>query len=160
MIIDSPMAIYLDQLQDILSVETQLETAMPELIAMASQPELAELLDNHLIETARHRDRVAEILRRHGSGEGQDPCKAMEGLLEGGSNHLAKTRGSAIRDLLLVAHCSRIETYEIAAYEFTLTMAEHLGLREECEVLRENLGDEKRMLAGLEKFRNVGSVFG
>ncbi len=142
--IDTHQKLLIDQLQDILSFEKQLEEAMPELVEMACSPELTELLEDHLEETRRHRSRVERILDRLSAEEGNSPCKAMQGLIEGGSHHLKQTEGADIRDLLLIAHCTRIEAYEIAAYNFTISIAERLGFNEEAELLRESKNDEQQ----------------
>ncbi len=143
MSIDTPHKLLIDQLQDILSFEKQLENAMPELVEMACGPELNELLEDHLEQTHEHRSRVEHILDRLGADQGDSPCKAMQGLIEGGSNHLKQTKGAEIRDLLMVAHCTRIEAYEIAAYNFAISIAERLGLNEEAELLRLSRNDEQ-----------------
>jgi ferritin-like metal-binding protein YciE len=145
MTIDTPHKLLIDQLQDILSFEQQLEDALPELVEMAASREIAELLADHLAQTREHRSRVERILERLGASEGDSPCKAMQGLIEGGSNHLKMTEGADLRDLLLVAHCTRIEAYEIAAYNFAISIADRLGLHEESELLRDSRKDEQHV---------------
>jgi ferritin-like metal-binding protein YciE len=67
-------------------------------------------------------------------------------LLEGGDSHLAAARMPATRDLMMIAHCLRIEHYEIAAYEITTRLAERLGLDLEGQALSELLAEEDRVI--------------
>lgn len=122
----TPTDLLFDQLRDLLSVEMQLLDSVPYLLEVATEPRLKEALANHLPDTARHAKTVAEILAAHEIKPGQDKCKAMEGLIEGGHAHIKAVDQKSTRDLMIVAHCLRIEHYEIAGYTIALSLAEAL----------------------------------
>jgi ferritin-like metal-binding protein YciE len=50
---------------------------------------------------------------------------------------------------MMIAHCLRIEFYEMAAYEFTTLLAGRLGLMGEPGLLSELLAEEKDMANAL-----------
>lgn len=141
---ETPHDLFFDQLQDLFSVESQLKTSLPTLARRAENAELASFLTAHLVETEKHLDTVSHILRFHGHEPGVDTCKAMEGLIAGGDAHLDRVEVASTRDLMIIAHCLRIEHYEMAAYNITSTLAQQLGLIEEAVVLKNILQQERR----------------
>ncbi len=127
--------LFFDQLHDIHSVESQIALTLPDLARLATLPELRELLEELIPLTLQQKHRVAGIFERYGLRPGNDASKGMQGLIEGGNEHLAMVLDDTVRDLMLIAHCSRIKYYEIAAYHFTTTLAENLGYYKEAETL-------------------------
>jgi ferritin-like metal-binding protein YciE len=141
--------IFFDQLKDIHSVEEQVTETLPDLIGWATAAPLKSLLERHLLESQRHREEVREIFDRHDVKPGDDPCKAMEGLIEGGNQHIELAADATSRDLLLIAHTTRIAHYEVAAYGFASAIAATAGLAAEADALSEILGEEQEFLAAL-----------
>ena len=145
--------LFADQLHDLHSMESQLTEAMPRLMKFCHDDELKQAIANHAYETARHRAIILQIVENLGIPIEDDPSKAIAGLVEGGEEHLEEVREPHVRDMMMVAHCLRIEHYEIAAYEITSRLGERLGLEGEARRLRDNLGDERataKILTGLE----------
>jgi len=141
--------LYIDQLRDLHSMTSQVALSLPKLGATAANEELRTLILMHGDETDRQRAIVMEIFARRGEDLGSDRCKAVAGLIEGGDKHLANATVPPIRDLMMIAHCLRIEHYEIAAYEITARLAERLGLDAEAQILSELLSEQDRMAVGL-----------
>ena len=138
----NPNDLFFDQLLDLYSVETQLAAAMPQLVTMTTCPELKELLMRHTDQTDQQRARLIGLFDHHGLSPGNDKCKAMEGLIQGGEAHLKGVEDLPTRDLMMIAHCLRIEHYEIAAYGITHRLAEMLGLSTEAAILKTILEEE------------------
>lgn len=151
----TPKDLFFDQIRDLHSVETQLLESLPVLSARAAHPALHELITRHAAETARHLSIVAAILESHGTGPGGDKCKAMEGLIAGGNAHLDGVEVPQTRDLMLVAHCLRIEHYEIAGYGIALRLAQGLELKEEAAALESIIQEEKDAARGLQALEPV-----
>jgi len=141
---ETPRDLFFDQLRDLYSVETQLAASLPRLVTLTASPELRELLMRHTDQTDQQRAKLIGIFDLHGLAPGNDKCKAMEGLIEGGDAHLKEVSEPTTRDLMMVAHCLRIEHYEIAAYGITQRLAEGLGLSTEARILKEILAEEER----------------
>lgn len=149
MTLDNPYDLLFDQLRDIHDFECQLSPSFTELAVRATWPDLGVLLQDHGRECDRQRDRVRGIFSRHGVPIGDDRCKAIEGLIEGGNKHLDEATDPQVVDLLLVAHCNRIKHYEIAAYSFTASLADCLGYKEDAAVLEQSLGEEHEVKQAL-----------
>jgi Mn-containing catalase len=134
-------------------MESQLAEAMPRLVKLCHDRDLRQLVQKIADETPRHRDVVEGILADLDAPIEADPCKAIAGLIEGGEEHLHAVDEPYVRDMMMIAHCLRIEHYRIAAYGITSRLGERLGLREEAGPLKRNLDEEKaaaRVFAGLE----------
>lgn len=140
---------FFDQLRDIYSMEVQLCESLPHLVALTTHEPLRALLEGHAHQNCNQIAEIAAIFERHGKSPGNDKCMAMEGLISGGTIHLEGVENPYLRDLMMIAHCHRIEHYEMAAYEITTLLSGRLGLSREPGILSELLADEKDMAAAL-----------
>lgn len=134
-----------DQLRDLFSVESQLIAAQAELANMASGMHLQGRLREHGAETRRQRQRLLEIAANHHFDIEGDPSRGMEGLLAGGRSHILEAEAPEARDFLIIAHCHRIEHYEMAGYAVAAALAAQLGLDAEAELLNRSLNEEREM---------------
>lgn len=133
----------LDQLRDIYSAETQLTKALPKLVRRVKNSSVKHALEEHLKETEKQVERLQTIQQSLGVKLSGKKCKAMEGLIEEGSEALHADGNEDVIDLLTVAGCQRIEHYEISAYETAISLAENLGFDEVADLLQENLQEEE-----------------
>jgi ferritin-like metal-binding protein YciE len=145
----TPTDLLFDQLRDLYSAEDQLCDALPKLVDLIVNPPLRVAILNHIDETTGHFSELLRIFERHGVPAGSDRCQAMAGLIKGGESHLEGVNNEATRDLMMIAHCLRIEQYKIAAYEISLRLAGRLGFIIEAGVLSELHAQEKQMAAKL-----------
>ncbi len=141
--------LFVDQLRDLYSLEVQLRESMPHLVSLCTNEKLREVVANHAYQNHTQIGEIAAIFKRHGQTPGDDQCKAMAGLIEGVTAHLEEVRSPHTRDLMMIAHCLRIECYEMAAYQFTTLLSARLWLLHESAVLSELLAEEKDMAAAL-----------
>lgn len=119
--------LYIEQLRDLYSAETQLCEALPKMAAAATNPELKRSFEQHLEETKQQREDVEKLIR----AEGEDPkgheCKAMKGLIAEGVELMKEDADPDVMDAGLIAASQRIEHYEIAGYGTVRTYAKQLG---------------------------------
>ncbi len=134
--------LYHDQLRDLHSAETQLISALPEMISNASDPDLREAFTRHLEETHEHKLRLETICADLGiDPEGED-CDAMRGLIREVRKHAGATSPGDVRDAALIACANRVEHYEIAAYGVAKAFADALGYDEAFRLLGDTLQEE------------------
>jgi len=134
--------VYVDQLKDMYSAETQLTKALPKMVKAANDSGLKEALQGHLAVTERQLERVSQILSQMKVSPGSKKCKAMEGLIEEG-DELAKSRGDASAvDAGIIAAAQKVEHYEIATYGTLRTWATMLGEKQAAGVLEQILQEE------------------
>src|SRR4029077_14089358 len=86
--LDSMRALYLEQLRDLHSAETQLVEALPKAAKAAHNGELKSAIQKHLEITKEHVARLDDILGQMEEGPGRTVCKGMAGLIQeaGGAN--------------------------------------------------------------------------
>ncbi len=119
--------LYIEQLRDLYSAESQLCEALPKMAKAASNSELKRGFEQHLEETKQQRDDVAQLIRAHGENPDGHECKAMKGLIAEGAELMKEDADPDVMDAGLIAAAQRIEHYEIAGYGTVRTYATHLG---------------------------------
>jgi ferritin-like metal-binding protein YciE len=146
--------LYLAELQEARSVEAQLSEALPKMIDAANAEDLKNALEDHLGETRSQRERMDEILRRHGVEPRAHSDQSMQTIIAEADKWAGMVDDPDCRDAGLIASAQRIEHYEIAVYGTLATWAGQLGLQEDADTLRAILAEEKSAddaLTGLAK---------
>jgi ferritin-like metal-binding protein YciE len=134
--------LFVEQLRDLYSAETQLVEALPKLAAAASHDELRQAFEHHLDETRGHVDRLREIFEQLGTTPGGVTCKAMKGLIAEGEEVVKAQGDDAVKDAALIAAAQRVEHYEIAGYGTVRTFADDLDLGDARDLLDQTLDEE------------------
>jgi ferritin-like metal-binding protein YciE len=130
------------EIKDLYSAENQLVKALPKMANGASNPALKKGIEKHLEETKVHVQRleqIAELLEASPKGKA---CKAMQGLVEEGSEILGEEGDDVVKDLAIIGAAQKVEHYEIASYGTARALAETLGMEEVAELLQETLDEE------------------
>lgn len=149
--------LYLEQLLDIHSAESQLLEALPRLAIKATDKDLKKAFSEHLEESKGQLDRIVETIGRHTSIQaGSHTCEAMKGLLREGEEALQDIGDSIVVDIHLIAAASRVEHYEIAAYQSALSMAEALNEKDDADNLKKSLKQEEDAAGNLNKLADGG----
>ena len=140
--IESLRDLLLDELKDLYSAEKQLLKALPKMAKAASSEDLKNGFMTHLEETRGHVSRLEQAFSQLGETAKAKTCKAMQGLIEEGSEAIELDAPDAIRDCCLIGAAQRVEHYEIAAYGTVRTLATTLGETDVAELLQETLDEE------------------
>jgi ferritin-like metal-binding protein YciE len=140
--VSSLKELLVDELKDIYNAEQQLVKALPKMAKAASNPQLKAGFTKHLAETRGHVDRLEQAFRSLGEKARGKTCKAMQGLVEEGSEAIELEAPDAVRDAALIGAAQRVEHYEIAAYGTVRAFAESLGEDDVAELLQANLDEE------------------
>jgi ferritin-like metal-binding protein YciE len=161
--------LYIEELRDLYSAETQLVKALPKMANAASSEDLRAGFEEHLGQTKEHAARLEKILKALGESAKGKKCKGMEGLIKEGSEMIEEDPAPEELDAGLISAAQRVEHYEIAGYGCVSTYAKLLGEDEAASLLRRTLQEEKEtdekltQLAGsinLEAAESVESVEG
>jgi ferritin-like metal-binding protein YciE len=141
--LDSLKDLYLEQLKDLYSAETQLVEALPKMAEAASARDLRQAFTEHLRQTQEQVRRLERIFQDLGENPKGHTCEGMKGLLKEGEE-MIKMRGEpAVLDAGLIAAAQRVEHYEIAGYGTVRTYAELLGRDEHVSLLERSLQEEE-----------------
>lgn len=136
--------LYITELKDLYSAETQLLDALPKMANKATSPKLKKAFQDHLQQTKGQVARLETIFEDLDAKPSGHTCKAMKGLIEEGEEIIKAKGDSAVIDAALIGSAQRVEHYEIAGYGTTRTFAAHLGQKKHAELLQETLNEEGR----------------
>jgi ferritin-like metal-binding protein YciE len=136
--------LYIDELKDLYSAESQLVKALPKLAKAASSQELRQGFEEHLEQTRGHVERLEKIFQSLDESPKGKKCMGMEGLVKEGSEVLEESFEGALLDAALIGAAQRVEHYEIAAYGTAAEFARVLGKTEHVDLLEETLQEEKQ----------------
>jgi ferritin-like metal-binding protein YciE len=140
--LESLQELLIDELKDLYSAENQLVKALPKMAKAASSPELKAAFEEHLEETKEQVKRLVTIFAQlDGTAKGKK-CKAMEGLIEEGSDFIEAEGDESVKDAALICAAQKVEHYEMAGYGCARTFAQLLGLNEVADLLQETLDEE------------------
>lgn len=134
--------VYVDQLKDLYSAETQLIKALPKMAKAAHDSTLKKGFEEHLEQTKGHAERLEEIFEQLDEKPTGKKCKAMAGLVEEGAEAIEEDATPQARDAMLIAAAQRVEHYEIAGYGCVKTYARLLGYEDAAKLLEETLDEE------------------
>lgn len=142
MSIKSIKDLYVHELQDIYSAETQILKALPKMAEKASDTQLTKAFNDHLRVTQEQVSRLQHIFGDLGKDPEGKKCKGMAGLIAEGDDMMKEEIEPEVLDAALIAAAQRVEHYEIAAYGTARTYATQLGLDHHAELLQRTLDEE------------------
>jgi ferritin-like metal-binding protein YciE len=150
--------LYVAELRDLYSAETQLTEALPKMVKAASHTHLKDAFKSHLEQTRGHVERLDTIFTQLGVSPKGKTCKGMKGLLAEGEEMIKDTDEST-RDAGLISAAQRVEHYEMAGYGCVRTYADQLGFQEASRLLQMTLDEEgntdKKLTVLAEQICNV-----
>jgi ferritin-like metal-binding protein YciE len=135
--------LYIVQLKDLHSAETQLTTALPKMAKAANAQKLKSAFTEHLKETKDQLVRLNKISKKLGKPFTGHTCAAMKGLIEEGSEWMEEDATPEVMDAGLIAAAQRLEHYEMAGYCTVHNFSELLGEKEAAKLLAETLQEEE-----------------
>lgn len=156
--LESLRDLYIEELKDLYSAESQLLKALPKMAKAATAPELQQAFENHLVETEGQVERLETIFEELEEKPTGKTCQAMKGLVEEGKEAIEQDAEDDVRDAALIAAAQRVEHYEMAGYGCVRTYAELLGYDEAAKLLQQTLNEEgaaDKALTKLSKRINV-----
>jgi ferritin-like metal-binding protein YciE len=134
--------LFIEELRDLYSAETQLVKALPKMADAATDEQLKHAISTHLGQTKNHvtrLERIFEALDEKATGE---TCQAMAGLIKEGSE-MAKAEGdSVVIDSGIIGAAQRVEHYEMAGYGTARSLAKRLGEEDVADLLQQTLDEE------------------
>jgi ferritin-like metal-binding protein YciE len=147
--------VFVEQIEDLYSAETQLIDALPKVAAAVTDSKLREAIEQHLEQTRGHVERLDAIISDIGI-TGSQTCKGMQGLLAEAEEVIGEPGSGPAKDAAIIAAAQRVEHYEIAAYGTARTLAGELGYDDAKDLLGETLDEESAADALLTKIATGG----
>ena len=134
--------LFVEELRDLYSAETQLLDALPKMAEAAASQELVSAFEHHLDETRGHVSRLENIFGQMGEKPSGETCEAMKGLIKEGEIVVKAEGDPDVRDAGLIGAAQRVEHYEMAGYGTARSLALRLGHNETAEILQQTLDEE------------------
>jgi ferritin-like metal-binding protein YciE len=150
--------LFVDELKDLYSAESQLLKALPKMADAATSKKLKTGFLKHLKQTKGHVSRLKKVCADLNVPPTGKTCKAMQGLIEEGQEVIDENAEPEVRDAALIASAQRVEHYEIAAYGCVRTYAQLLKNKQAARLLSQTLkeeGETDKTLTQLAKSINV-----
>jgi ferritin-like metal-binding protein YciE len=141
--ITSLQEVFVDQLKDLYSAESQLIKALPKMAKAATAPDLKKGFLAHLEQTKEHAARIKTICTSLKVSAGGKKCMATAGLVKEGQEAIDEKASPECKDVMLIAAGRRVEHYEIAAYTSAASLAKALELTGAFKALSATLGEEE-----------------
>jgi ferritin-like metal-binding protein YciE len=134
--------LFVAELKDLYSAETQLVKALPKMAKAASSKALRNGFEKHLQQTETHVERLEQVCDELGVSPRGKKCKAMEGLIHEGAEVIKEEADPEVKDAALIAAAQKVEHYEIAGYGCVRTYAEQMGHLKAARLLQKTLDEE------------------
>lgn len=134
--------LYINELRDLYSAETQLVEALPKMAEAAHASKLKAAFQAHLEETQGHVERLEAIFEGLEIEPGGEICEAMEGLIKEGEEYVEAGGDPMVCDAGLIGAAQRVEHYEMAGYGTVRNIAQSLGEDEAAQILQQTLDEE------------------
>jgi ferritin-like metal-binding protein YciE len=135
--------LFLHTLRDIYYAENQTLKALPEMIEKATDPQLKQAFQSHLIETKNQVKRVEQVFQMLGVEAKGIDCPAIDGIIEEADDVAGEIADKEVLNAALASAAQAVEHYEIARYGTLIAWAKQLGRNECASVLQKNLDEEK-----------------
>ncbi len=143
--------VFVMELKDLYSAETQLIDALPKMADAASSPDLKQAFQQHLETTKKQKQRLDQIFSNLSEQPTGKKCFGMEGILKEGTEVLNMGFSGATKDVALIASAQKAEHYEIASYGTVATFADELHNSQASRLLKETLDEEEKVNKKLTK---------
>ena len=140
--IQSLQEVFVDQLKDLYSAESQLIKALPKMAKAAAAPDLKKGFLEHCEQTKTHAARIKKICEGIKAKPAGKKCQATAGLVKEGAEAIEEKATPEAKDVMLIAAGQRVEHYEIAAYTTAVSLAKALGLKDAATALAQTLSEE------------------
>ncbi|HUQ47844.1 MAG TPA: ferritin-like domain-containing protein [Gemmatimonadaceae bacterium] len=140
--LDSLEKLYLEELKDLYSAETQLIEAIPKMVKAAKSPRLKAAFRTHLAQTKEQKRRLERICKAMGKSPKGKKCEGMEGLIKEAKGLIKEKPDRDVLDAGLISAAQHVEHYEMAGYGTVRTYAQLLGYKGASRILQQTLNEE------------------
>ena len=135
--------LFVHSLQDIYYAEKQIEKALPDMIAKASDAELKRSFQTHLRQTKGQIKRLDQAFKKMKRTPQAHKCPAIDGILDEANEIAGDVADTVVLDAALLAAAQAVEHYEITRYGTLTAWAKLLGHNDVAKLLFANLKEEK-----------------
>jgi ferritin-like metal-binding protein YciE len=144
--------LFLHELADMLDAERKLVEALGEQSGEASNPQLQKAFASHQAQTEKQVQRLEQVFEQLGEQPEETECKGLKGLLEELEAFKGEDPSEDILDVFSIGAASKVESYEINAYESLINLARDMGHNKAVKLLQQSLKEEQATLKKMQGF--------
>ena len=130
-------------LKDIYYAEHQIQKALPDMVAKASDPELKRGFKKHLAETKQQIKRLDQAFKKLDLEPSGTKCPAIDGIIEEANDIAGDVEDKMVLNAALIGAAQAVEHYEMTRYGTLVAWARLLGRSDVAKLLATNLKEEK-----------------
>lgn len=143
---------FIHELGDMLDAERKLVEALGEQAEESDLPELKKAFQSHQAQTEKQVERLEQVFESVGEQPEKAECAGIRGLIEEHENFKGEDPSEDLLDIFNVGAASKVEKYEITAYESLIRLAQMMKHRKAVQLLNQNLKEEQQTLRKMEVF--------
>src|SRR5215475_13106971 len=136
--------LFLHSMQDIYYAEHQIEKALPDMVAKASDTELKKGFTTHLKQTRGQIKRLNQAFKKLNVKPQGTRCPAIEGIIDEANEIAGEIDDKMVLNAALIAAAQAVEHYEITRYGTLVAWAKLLGRNDVAKMLTMNRQEAQR----------------
>ncbi len=145
--------LFVHGLTEMLSAEHQLVEALAKQSKESSRPDLKKAFESHQKQTEKQAERLEQCLEELGEQAEETECKGIRGIIEEHDTFMQEEDPAEdIADIFNVGAASKVENYEICAYNDLIRLADIMGHKKASRLLNQNLKEEQQTAKKMESF--------
>jgi ferritin-like metal-binding protein YciE len=143
---------FIHELRDMYDAEQQLVEALGEQAGEADRPDLRRAFQSHQAQTKKQVQRLEQVFESIDEQPQASECAGMRGIIEEHEKFKDEDPSEDLLDIFNVGAASKVEKYEITAYESLIRLAQLMKHRKAVQLLNQNLKEEQQTLRKMESF--------
>jgi ferritin-like metal-binding protein YciE len=144
--------LFTHELADMLDAERKILEALGEQIEETSNEQLQKAFEAHRAQTEKQVERLEECFHELGEEPEETECAGIKGLIEEHDTMKKEDPSEDILDVFNVAAATKVERYEISAYESLIRLADMMEHKKVSKLLNQNLKEEEQTLKKMQGF--------
>ena len=145
--------LFVHELTDMLDAEQKLVEALGTQAEESSRPDLQKAFESHQQQTQKQVERLQQCFDLLDEEAEETECKGIAGIIAEHDTFKEEEEPSEdLMDIFNVGAAAKVESYEIAAYESLINLAQQLEQSKIERLLNQNLKEEQQTLKKMQGF--------
>ena len=145
--------LFVHELTDMLDAEQKLVEALGTQAEESSRPDLQKAFESHQQQTQKQVERLQQCFELLDEEAEETECKGIAGIIaEHDTFKEEEDPAEDLMDIFNVGAAAKVESYEIAAYEGLINLAQQLEQTKVVRLLNQNLKEEQQTLKKMQGF--------
>lgn len=136
--------LYVESIRDVYHGEVLLIPELSFFLRKSSDPQLQNMIKNHLMNTRAHTARLEEIQENLNADLLQEHCRTMKSMILETKDLVNRCTTSELQERAIVQSLHRITQCITTVYQMLISLAEELKIERHQNILQQNLEDERK----------------